>query len=313
MPLKSFGLSFAAAIHPLIAFATIAAAAELVALKPEATVSTEFVRLGDVVTGAGDKAGVALFRSPDLGKFGTIRAESIVRAAAELGLHGLDLRGLSAITVSRPAREISAAELQRAIVQALAKLDGSLGDATLTLDHPPPALLLARDAEIAVEVPVFDMETGRFSAEIGQSGGRPVVMTGVVESRMAVAVLNRSIGRGDVIGPSDFTLEPRGRRSLPSGVVTDVTRLASVVARRPLRPGQILRADDLTGRDLVERNQKVTILYERPGISLSLTGKAMAAGPAGAVVPVQNVTSKRTFDAVVTGPGVVSARLNGNN
>lgn len=308
MALKTFAKHVSLALHPLLAFATVAAAADIVTLRPKAVVRADVVLLGDLVTGAGAKAGTPLFRAPDVGKVGAIRAETIARAAAELGLKGIDTGGLQAILVSREARAATPAEVQAAVRAALLKLDASLVDAIVRFDAPPPALALGGDGGLAVEAQTFNLETGAFVVRIAQVEGA-VPLSGQIQSLVEVPVLRRLVSRGDIIGPADFSLEARPRRMLASGVMADPARLPGFVARRALRAGDVIREADLAPRDSVERNQKVIIAYERPGMSLTLAGKALASGPIGAVIQVQNISSKRTFDAVVTGDGKVSARL----
>ncbi len=77
-------------------------------------------------------------------------------------------------------------------------------------------------------------------------------------------------------------------------------------ARRALRPGQPLRSADLTKPDLVQRDQGVTLIYEAPGIYLTMRGKAMENGAEGDVVNVLNLQSKRTISGIVIGRGQVS-------
>lgn len=308
MPLKIFAKHVAIALHPLLAFATVATAADLVTLRPKAIVKADVVMLGDLVTGAGAKAGTPLFRAPDVGRIGTIRADAIARAAEELGLKGIETGGLQAVLVSREPRAVTHAELQAAVRATLIKLDASLADATVHFDAPPPALAASGEAP-AIEPQAFNLETGAFVVRVAQADAAGVTLTGRIQSLVEVPVLRRLVSRGDVIGPADFAMEARPRRLLASGLLTNPAKLPGVVARRALKAGEAIRESDLAPRDLVERNQKVTIAYERPGMSLTLAGKALASGPAGAVIQVQNVASKRTFDAVVTGEGKVSARL----
>lgn len=285
------------------------AMAEPLTLKSQAVVSADVVTLGDLVNGAGSKAGVALFRAPELGKVGTIRAESIARAMLELGINDFAAHGLSAVVVSRPAKEINSDAIRLAVRKALIKLDGSLSDdAVVNFANEPQSTIIPRDAELSVDVDQFEIERGVFALTV-RAGSQAIQLKGVIESRVMVPVLVRAIGRGDVIGPNDYVVEPRSRRSVPAGQLVDPAALPSLVAKRALKTGQLVAAADMSGRDLVERNQKVTIVYQQPGITLSLTGKAVTSGAQGAVVQVQNVSSKRTFDAVVTGPATVSAKL----
>ena len=57
---------------------------------------------------------------------------------------------------------------------------------------------------------------------------------------------------------------------------------------------------------VVQRNEPVTILYEVPGIVLTVRGKALEAGAVGDMINVLNVQSNRTVQATVIGPGRVS-------
>jgi flagella basal body P-ring formation protein FlgA len=54
------------------------------------------------------------------------------------------------------------------------------------------------------------------------------------------------------------------------------------------------------------QNEMVTIVYEVPGIGLSVRGKAIDSGADGDVVNVLNLQSKRTVQGTVTGPGRVT-------
>lgn len=292
----------------LLGNACPALAADMMALKADTQVSGDVVRLGDLVTGAGAQAGLPLFRAPEIGKIGAIRAESIRAAAAELGLASIDLNGIRAVTVTRTAAAFPPDRLIDLLRARLILLDASLTDSVVEFDTPPPRLSARSEADIALSIPLFEVESGRFRADVVDLAGEKHQVAGVVQSRLVVPVLIRSVGRGDVVTPADYVLEPRARRSLPTGTVSDPLRLASVVARRGLKPG-IIRKEDVAERDLVERNQKVNVVYTRPGLNLTMAGKALVSGPAGAVVQVQNLASKRSFDAVVTGPGTVSAKL----
>ena len=57
--------------------------------------------------------------------------------------------------------------------------------------------------------------------------------------------------------------------------------------------------------DVVARNEAVTIVYEVPGILLTVRGKALEAGAVGDLINVLNIQSNRTVQAAVIGPGQV--------
>jgi flagella basal body P-ring formation protein FlgA len=73
-------------------------------------------------------------------------------------------------------------------------------------------------------------------------------------------------------------------------------------ARHPLLPNQPLNTADLMKPEIVQRSDTVTIVYEAPGITLTLRGQAQEAGALGDTISVLNVESKRALSGVITGP-----------
>ena len=76
-----------------------------------------------------------------------------------------------------------------------------------------------------------------------------------------------------------------------------------MAAKRPLRAGATVAARDVGAAQVVKPGEIITVLYEAEGVSLSLQGKALAAGGVGESIAVLNTSSKRSIQAVVTGPG----------
>ena len=289
-------------------------AAELMALRPEAVVMGDIVRLGDLIDGAGDQAAVPLFRAPALGGIGTISAARVAEAAREYGLATLDTRGLDLITIRRPAREIGADEIARLISGAMGSRDAAFENARLKFDLSPLAIRTEQGdtAMPAVEFETLDSRSGRFALRISL-GTHQQSLSGVADTAVSVPVLLNPVARGETITAADIGMRRVARRDLPVNTITDLRNLTGLVARRALASGQPLREGELARPDLVERNQTVTVTYEAPGLTLTLRGRSLAAGPVGAVIPVQNPASKRTIEAIVTGSGQVTARLDGKS
>ncbi|HMG79621.1 MAG TPA: flagellar basal body P-ring formation chaperone FlgA, partial [Xanthobacteraceae bacterium] len=63
---------------------------------------------------------------------------------------------------------------------------------------------------------------------------------------------------------------------------------------------------DLMKPEIVARNDTVTIVYQAPGIVLTLRGQAQEAGALGDTIGVLNVESKRTVQGVISAPGRVT-------
>ncbi len=58
----------------------------------------------------------------------------------------------------------------------------------------------------------------------------------------------------------------------------------------------------------MQRNETVTIIYEVPGIVLTMRGKALEAGAHGDIINVLNIQSKRTVQAPSSAPAASPSR-----
>lgn len=57
----------------------------------------------------------------------------------------------------------------------------------------------------------------------------------------------------------------------------------------------------------VRRGETVTLLFQAPGVTLSTRARAMEDGAVGQSIRLVNLTSNRTIDATITGPGAARA------
>jgi flagella basal body P-ring formation protein FlgA len=118
-------------------------------------------------------------------------------------------------------------------------------------------------------------------------------------------VLVRNVESKEILKSSDVVVERRPKGEVgadPAGR----DRAVGMQARKQLRAGQALRVTDLAKPDLVQRDQNVTLIYEAPGIYITVRGKSQDNGTEGDVVSVMNLQSKRAVSGVVTGRGQVS-------
>lgn len=124
-----------------------------------------------------------------------------------------------------------------------------------------------------------------------------------VAARGNVDVLTwaRSIQTGEVIQPQDLVW---GKAAMaPADAPNDPDAMVGMAARRALRAGAAVAARDVSAPMVVKANEIVTLTYDNQGVSLALQAKALSGGAIGETINVQNVTSKKTVAAVVTGPG----------
>ncbi len=303
--------------------ATTPAAAQLAALdgpgrpalKHAATITGEIVRIGDLVENSGAVADVAIFRAPDLGQTGGVPASQVIEAVRPHHIIDLDTRGIGEVVVTRASRAITAKDFEIRLLGALAGQYGlgAARDLAITFDQQVRTLQVepGATAELNVTRLSYEPRTRRFDVMFEVPGSTvarrtPLRFLGsVVETAEAVIPL-RAIAQGEVMKASDVMIERRPKSELsgtPALAIEDVLEFA---AKRALRPGQVIRASDVMKPELVVRNEPVTMVFEVPGMVLTMRGKALESGAEGDLINVINIQSKRTVQAVVVGPGRVA-------
>ncbi|EGP06664.1 flagellar basal-body P-ring formation protein FlgA [Bradyrhizobiaceae bacterium SG-6C] len=284
------------------------------ALRASVTVSSDVVRIGDVVENAGTAAQIAIFRAPDLGTTGSLPTQqllSVLRAHDVIGVQTNDIREVS---VTRASRTLAAKEIEQQIARVLEHRNG-LGDAaniSVTFERDLRELQLdaAHSGDLRATVVRFDPRNGRFDItfEIPNDvtyTATKLRFTGVAVETVEAAVLTRSVERNDILKSSDVVVERRPKAEVGNDIAIR-DRAVGMQARKPMRAGQALKAADLGKPDMVARDQSVMLIYETPGLYLTGRGKALESGTEGDTVSVTNLQSKRTVQGVVTGPGQVS-------
>jgi len=134
-------------------------------------------------------------------------------------------------------------------------------------------------------------------------GGASASAPGAIAARGNVDVLTwaRNITAGDMVQPADLVW---GKAALaPADAPADPDQMVGQVARRALRSGAAVSAHDVSALQAVKMGEVVTLTFDSEGVSLALQAKALSGGAVGETINVQNVTSKKTVQAVVSGPG----------
>lgn len=289
--------------------------ASLPALKAEATVEGEVVRLGDLLEHAGAAAAAPVFHAPALGASGTLQVFRIAEAARQHGIRYFDTRGLAEVTVFRAARTLTLADLERAVAEAAQRHLGlaDIDDAAVRFDREVRAVQVEPQASGAPRIAHFsyDPHTRRFEGTVEVAGSlrlrrEALRLSGTITETAETVVLARNLARGETLRESDIVVERRPRVEVAADALLRPAAIVGQAARRALRAGQTLRPADLMRPDLVARHDTVTIVFEVPGITLTARGKALAAGGEGETIEVLNAHSKRVLHATVRGPGLVA-------
>jgi flagella basal body P-ring formation protein FlgA len=285
------------------------------ALKRDVTVASDIVRIGDLIEHAGAHAQVPIFRAPDLGQTGTVPAARVVEAVRAHGYTIVETRGVREVAVTRASRLITAKDIEARIAAVLASQPG-VGDVknlTVTIERDARSIVLepSATADLQATRVYYEPRSGRFDVTFEMPGSAiarrlPLRYTGTAIETVEAAIVARPLGRGEVIKASDIVIERRPKAEIRGDVVKTIDHVAGLATRRALRAGEPLRTVDLTKPEIVQRNEAVTLVFEAPGLLLTIRGKALESGAQGDMINVLNIQSKRTVQGTVTGPGQVT-------
>jgi flagellar basal body P-ring formation protein FlgA len=304
-----------APLAPAMAQSLDAGASGSPTLKSSATVLGEIVRIGDLVENAGAVADVPIFRAPDLGQTGNVPVASVLEAVRGHHLIGLDSHGLSQIAVTRAARTITAKDVEARILLALAGKFGlpEASNLAVAFDNEVRTFVVEATAtnDLAVTRLSYDPRTTRFDVAFelpGSPAARrlPLRFAGSLSETFEAVVTTHEIAQGQVLKASDLAVERRPKSSSASTTLTAIAQAEGLASKHALRAGQIIRQADVAKPELVGRGDTVSIVFQVPGILLTIVGKASEPGALGDVISVLNVQSKHTIQATVIGPGRVS-------
>src|ERR1700731_1527771 len=197
-------------------------------LRASVSVSSDVVRIGDVVDNAGTAAQIAIYRAPDLGTTGSLPTAQVISALGAHQVIGVDTRDLREISVTRLARTLDAKEIASQVARALEHRNG-LGDAanlSLTFDRDVQDMRLevSNTGAMAPVSSRYDARSGRFdvSFEIGNDSGAPTKLrfTGSAIETVEAAILARDVERNEVLKSSDVVIERRAKLVVGSDIAS---------------------------------------------------------------------------------------------
>ena len=131
-------------------------------------------------------------------------------------------------------------------------------------------------------------------------GSGPTGAPAAARANVEVLTYARSLSAGELVQPQDLIWTKVA--AAPADAPSDADQVIGLAARRPLRSGAVAAMRDVTAPQVVKAGDLVTVTYEDGGITLALQGKALASGALGEALAVQNTNSKKTVQAVITGP-----------
>jgi flagella basal body P-ring formation protein FlgA len=126
-----------------------------------------------------------------------------------------------------------------------------------------------------------------------------------IERPAQVVVTARPVPRGQVITGEDVKLAERDLNTLHRGYLTDPAQAVGQLAERDLPGDEELVPGNVGKPNAIKRGAEITIMAADELLDVRVSGVALASGGIGERIRVRNASSKREFDAVVVGDGLV--------
>lgn len=126
-----------------------------------------------------------------------------------------------------------------------------------------------------------------------------------IESRIHVWALRRPESAGARLTTADLLPETRLVSGVAAGYVTNLALLGRSTLRHPLPAGAVLHDGDLLADFMVRQGQQVMLVASIGGIRVRASGVALQDGRYGAMIRVQNPSSKKVIQGTVAGSDVV--------
>ncbi len=192
-----------------------------------------------------------------------------------------------------PERQLAqAAELLSALGRA------GTGEGWLEVELLSP--LPQAPGEVALPAGLSGRPSGRM--QIGFAEGSVLVF---VHPFAAVARAARDLSRGQLLDPADVEFTELDLSGLRGGYLTASGLQGSFRLLYPVPRGALLEPSRLARNLLVKAGERVVVVFVRPGLSITLSGKALGSGGAGETVEVSLRDPTRRFRGRVTEAGEV--------
>ncbi len=281
---------------------------EINTLNPVVSVRGAVVRVSDIFSGPIPRGDRAVLAAPAPGERSVLDADLLNRIARA---YGLDWRPISRdikVIVKRDSQAITQAEIM-AEVRAALEVEGAPKDAEILPSSTSLAVALPADAIPSMDVGQvhYDARSRRFSAvvDVTATEGDRVVFTrqipvgGRIFATERVPVLTSALNCGDIIQPENVAMVSLRSDLVRDGAITDAFTLIGKQARRQIKDGAPIKANQVQTPVLVHRGDEVVVFYALKTMNLTAKGKALDAGGQGETVRILNVKSNRVLTAKV--------------
>ena len=134
-----------------------------------------------------------------------------------------------------------------------------------------------------------------------------VYLSGWIDVFDSVVCSSRNLPKGDIIKREDLYLAKKNISYLSRNIFTDMNKVVGLRVRHSIKQDMPLESWMLERPPILEKGDKVTILFETKNLRITVPGKVLEKGYLGKLVRVENSMScKKIFARVVNKATVVA-------
>jgi flagellar basal body P-ring formation protein FlgA len=145
----------------------------------------------------------------------------------------------------------------------------------------------------------------RFTAMITNDVATSFEIRGIYEVFDNVVMVITRINRNDVIDAKMINIDKVNITNISGELVKDIDKIINMRAVNNIMTGKPILLNDVTLPNIIEKGQKVTIIYENRGLKIKMTGLALDSGKLGDMIRARNTKSNATISGVVKGEGLL--------
>ncbi len=128
-----------------------------------------------------------------------------------------------------------------------------------------------------------------------------VLFAGALSAQAEVVVASRTLKSRAILQPDDLEL----REGSDAGAFSDIADIVGLEARVVLYQGRPITRGDVGPPALIERNQLITVIFKRGGLTISAEARSLGRAAVGERLRVMNTASRKTVTGTVTPDGDV--------
>ncbi|HEY9043998.1 MAG TPA: flagellar basal body P-ring formation chaperone FlgA [Rheinheimera sp.] len=117
---------------------------------------------------------------------------------------------------------------------------------------------------------------------------------------LPLVVTTRTLERGEVLSADMLSIQPQEVSTLRHGLEFSAAPLLGMIVKRRISAGDVVSRHLLQAAYLVQKGAQVTLHYRGDGFAVSTSAIALSDGVLGERISVQNISSGKVLDAIVT-------------